>query len=359
MVKADHPSYKWVRVDEPYELLIKRVQEAHAEAILQDGMAAATDAYDVGDLGEVKRILSATLTSLEKSTISTRDIDITHNASDRLERYQAYARSGSELLGLPTGFATIDRATGGLQPEHLVVIVGPPKAGKSTLEMLVARAAQMHGVATLNIGFEMSNDENTERFDAIAAGISAKRLRNGTLTKEEEERLQRALRQQELMPSFWLSSDSMSATTLTGIAAKVEHYKPAAVFVDGVYMMVDEDSGERNTPRALTNLTRGFKRLAQNAQIPVVITTQALIWKMDKKKGLTANSIGYSSSFAQDANTVLGAETTDDPTIQKLKVVLARNCPPMETYVRWDWETATFEELDSAVDDDDGQDAGV
>ena len=66
---------------------------------------------------------------------------------------------------------------------------------------------------------------------------------------------------------------------------------------------------------------------------------------MDKKKGITSNSIGYSSSFAQDSNTIIGVEKTDDPNINKLKIVLSRNAPPTETYVQWDWETATFEEL--------------
>jgi hypothetical protein len=42
---------------------------------------------------------------------------------------------------------------------------------------------------------------------------------------------------------------------------------------------------------------------------------------------------------------ILGVESTDDANINKIKVVLARNCPPLETYCQWDWETGRFEEL--------------
>jgi hypothetical protein len=115
--------------------------------------------------------------------------------------------------------------------------------------------------------------------------------------------------------------------------------------VDGIYMMQDELGEAQGSSQALTNLTRGFKRMAKNLQIPIVISTQVLEWKMNKKKGITSDSIGYSSSFAQDSDVILGVESTDDANINKIKVVLARNCPPLETYCQWDWETGKFEEL--------------
>ena len=86
--------------------------------------------------------------------------------------------------------------------------------------------------------------------------------------------------------------------------------------------------------------------MAQNKQIPIVITTQVLEWKMDKKHGVQAGSIGYSSSFAQDADCMVAVEKTDDPKINFLKIVIARNSPPVGVYVEWDWEHAKFDELD-------------
>jgi hypothetical protein len=38
-------------------------------------------------------------------------------------------------------------------------------------------------------------------------------------------------------------------------------------------------------------------------------------------------------------------ENTDDEKVKKIKILLARNHPPCEFYVRWDWETGEFEEL--------------
>lgn len=67
---------------------------------------------------------------------------------------------------------------------------------------------------------------------------------------------------------------------------------------------------------------------------------------MDKKKGIQSDSIGYSSSFAQDADAIIGVEKTERPDVNKIKIVLARNATNVEVYVEWDWSKGKFEELD-------------
>ena len=136
--------------------------------------------------------------------------------------------------------------------------------------------------------------------------------------------------------------DAVNGITVSALAAKIEQLKPDIVFVDGVYLMMDELTGEMNTPQAITNVTRAMKRLAQRIDKPIVITTQTLLWKMRAGK-VTADSIGYSSSFFQDSDVILGLEPVEeDDTIRMLKVVASRNCPPKETSLTWRWETGCF-----------------
>jgi replicative DNA helicase len=344
-IKTDFPTYRFVKVEDSMEVLTDRLRELHTLALLEQGLADSVDAHEEGDATAAMEALARTLANIASAVPNARDTDLTETGQERLARYLTLKDLPDGLRGIPTGFNTIDRATQGLQKEQLVTFVGPPKAGKSTLLLLAAMAAHLHGERPLFIGFEMSNEEQEERFDAIRAGISHARLRNGTLKKTEWDKLERALRELEAMPSFFLSSDSMNATTLTGVQSKIDAIRPTIVFVDGIYMMQDELGEAQGSSQALTNLTRGFKRMAKNLQLPIVISTQVLEWKMNKKKGITSDSIGYSSSFAQDSDVILGVESTDDSNINKIKVVLARNCPPLETYCQWDWETGKFEEL--------------
>jgi len=111
--------------------------------------------------------------------------------------------------------------------------------------------------------FEMNNIEQQHRHDAMRSHIAHSRLIRGALTKEEEARYQKVLEDMEGMHKFYLT-DAVSAMTVTGLAAKIDKLRPDSVFVDGVYLMVDEITGEQNSPQALTNITRGLKQLAMS-----------------------------------------------------------------------------------------------
>jgi replicative DNA helicase len=192
----------------------------------------------------------------------------------------------------------------------------------------------------------MSNEEQEERHDAIRAGVSHNKLRNGTLSAEDYRDLEKMTRRMELNPPMIFTADATSTSNLSGISALVEKYRCDVVYVDGVYMLEDENGEPKGSPQALTNITRGFKKMAQNLGIPFAISTQALTWKMDRKRGLTTASIGYSSSFAQDADVLIGVEPTEDDNVNKIKILDGRNVKRMEIYVEWDWDEGTFNELE-------------
>jgi replicative DNA helicase len=345
-IKADFPNYKFVKVEEPYEFLVDRIRENRRAAILDDAIGTSVEYYDKGRYEDAVNTLAKGLAQLNTETSVTQDLNLTDNAMERFEKYLAYKDFEGGLRGIPTGFDTIDRATQGMQNGQLILVVGPPKAGKSTTILLVAIAAWVFGLRPLVINFEMTNQELEERFDAIRAGISHARLRAGTLKKEEWDKLEKMLKSLDTTPDFLISSDAESVLTLTGVAAKIQQHEPDLLIVDGVYLMADEEGEPPGSPRALTNLTRGFKRMAKREDLPILISTQALSYKINKKTGITQDSIGYSSSFAQDADVVIGANNTEDDDIKEISIVIARNAPKMKTYVQWDWEIGVFQELD-------------
>lgn len=345
VMKADFPEYKFVQAEEATAYLIDSVKKNYKMGVLEEALSDAVEAWEDDDDEEVETLLHNALKKLAADLPNSRDTDITQTGDARLERYEALKELDGSLRGIPTGFPTIDRATQGLQPKQLITMIGPPKAGKSTMMLLAARAAHILGYTPLLIGFEMTNEEQEERLDAIAAEVDHNKLRNGSLNAEEWKRLEKSVHEIDGMRPFIMSNDTQSATTVTGVAAKAEKYEPDLLIVDGVYMMQDENGEAPGSPQALTNITRSLKRMGQNQDLPVIITTQVLEWKMDKKRGVTSNSIGYSSSFAQDSDVVIAVENTDDPMIKKIKVVMSRNCPPVESYVQWDWARSDFREL--------------
>lgn len=344
-VKDNFPTYRLLNVEDSVEYLVDQLVEYRrrqkAIQLIQD----AADSISVGDHNKaISSISTGVAQILDEGVGVSHDIDLTKDPLNRYDEYLAIKTRPNGLLGMATGFVTIDRATSGLQPGQLVVIIAPPKTGKSVLSLQVAVNIHNDGMVPMYQSFEMTNHEQQTRHDAMRANISHGRLVRGALKTDEEARYKKLLNKMDTMHNFYLT-DSASASTISGLAAKIEKLQPDVVFVDGVYLMLDEISGEANTAKALTNITRSLKRLALKTRKPIIITTQVLEWKM-KKGRVSAQAIGYSSSFFQDADVIFALERQDeeDDSSRVLRIEASRNCPPAETELLWDWENGKFEE---------------
>lgn len=349
-MRKNQPWFKVIKAPEDMAWYIDQLVEARKYAVMHDAMAEAGAAMRAEDTDKAMILVQGALSLLAADISPLRDINLSDPdvLAAWLAEYEELEEHRTEIRGLPTGFPTIDRAASGYQAEQLITVIGLPKAGKSTGLLLGTKAVHDYGRIPMFIGFEMSNDEQKARYACIRAHINFHRLFNGRLTKEEKQRFEKALHELENTPDLWLIADPSATSTISGIQAKIDAYEPAIVFIDGVYLMVDELSGEQNTALALTNITRGLKRMAQRHSIPVVCSTQVLPWKVQKRKGITYDAIGYTSSFAQDSDVILGLEAVDDDEdMKKLKIVAARNLRNMTVEINWDWDTGTFEEMDA------------
>lgn len=357
------PAYTLVPTPEPMAYYVNEIRNRHRYSLVTDGLDKAQEPLKAGDTLTAIKVLT---TALEQSHIEVSDltdVNFSETTAMRMAYYESLS-STDGLRGIPTGFVAMDRATAGLQPEQLITVVGSSKVGKSIILMTMAIAAHNAGYKPMFITFEMSNEEQAVRHDSFRAGISYGRLSAGlrSLRADERLKLSRMFHATEEMHPMLFVHDPTSTTTVSALASKVSQHKPDIVFVDGAYMMDCElPNVEPNSAQALTSITRSMKRLAQRAGIPIVISTQALEWKMRRKK-LNLNSVGYSSSFGQDSDVVFGVEDTEEKDERILKIIAARNTAKKEVRLLFDWDHGQIMEFgDEATygDDDDDEDDGV
>ena len=61
---------------------------------------------------------------------------------------------------------------------------------------------------------------------------------------------------------------------------------------------------------------------------------------------VSADSIGYSSSFFQDSDVILGLEPIEESDYTRtLRVVQSRNAAPESTTITWIWDTGCFHDV--------------
>lgn len=349
VVKENFPTYKVLELSDSIDYLLDDLVDKRRRLSITSTVRQAVD-FIQNDKDHEAALLAmqSGLVRLEEEGLNkTSDVNLIDTTDSRWDDY-LFRKANPGLLGVGTGFPTIDQVTNGLQNGQLIVVVATPKTGKSTLALQIANNVHAQGLSPMFQSFEMTNREQQNRYDSMRAKVSHNRLISGSLTADEEARYKKALEEMaDETVNFWLV-DALHGITVSAIQSKVQTLQPDVVFIDGVYLMVDEQTGEMNTPQALTGITRSLKRLAQRVDKPVVITTQALNWKTKKGK-VSTDSIGYSSSFLQDADVVFGLEREDENVddTRILKVMAARNSGNVETSLIWDWASGLFREMTS------------
>ena len=348
VIRDNFPTFQLLDTQDNLQYYIDKLIETRRKATIIETLSSAITAIETNKDHEAALIsMQRGMITLEEQGLNhSNDLEVTTAAKLAKEEYE-YRKANPGLLGLATGFPTIDASTSGLQPEQLVVIVATPKTGKSTLALQIAVNAHLAGKVPMFMSFEMSNAEQKSRYYAMRAKISHRRLMTGTLTDDEELRYYELVNSmQDMTDKFWFV-DSTGGQTVSAIASKIQSKNPDIVFIDGAYLLIDEQTGEANTPQAITNITRSLKRLAQKVKKPIIISTQVLAWKM-RGGNVTADSIGYSSSFHQDADVIFGLQKIDEniDDMRLLRVIASRNSGFTEASLTWDWNTGTFREMD-------------
>jgi replicative DNA helicase len=349
VIKENFPTYSLLPVEDSINYLVDRLVESRRKIGIVNTIGSALEAIERSQDHEAALIaLERGMIKLEEEGLNrSNDLEITAAAKKAKEEYE-FRKNNPGLLGLPTGFRTMDEATSGLQPGQLIVIVAPPKTGKSTLALQIAINCHLNNKVPMFMSFEMSNAEQKSRYYAMRSRISHRRLMTGTLTTEEEARYLKIAASVEAMEDKFWFVDSANGQTVSAVASKIQSKNPDIIFIDGTYLMIDETGADPGTPQAITNITRSLKRLAQKVNKPIVISTQALTWKM-RKGQVSADSIGYSSSFHQDADVIFGLQREDEAVddTRLLRVIASRNGGLSEVSLIWDWDTGQFREISS------------
>lgn len=348
VVKAHLPTWKQSKVDQPVSYFIEQMQDRRRHEIVEDAVIRASDALGDGDLDDAVTAITTAAQDVNTQVSGFRNDDLTQDTGKRMALWDDLARNPGMLRGMSTGFAVIDRATRGIQPEQYIVLAGAQKSYKSTILLHMAiHANEVHNVKGVLISFEMSREEQWARHDAIRAGISPRRLLDGRLTAKERRRLDKSMENLPDYESLILATDISALTTVSGIRAIVEQEKPGILYVDGVYLMEDQRGERTGTPQALTNISRDIKRMCQATKVPTIVTTQALENKMTKAHGISPGAVGYTSAFGQDCDMMLGSQRVpDEEDVVELRVMLSRSGPLAKTRARIDWETSTMDEYD-------------
>ncbi len=319
------------------------------------GQIAALAYEEAEDVGEVVDRAEQLIFDVSERRIR-RDLmpvrQIMHGVVDRLDYLH---RHRGELLGVPSGFAKLDKLLGGFQKSDLVILASRPGVGKTSLALNVAvNATKRYGQRVAFFSLEMSGEQLVQRLLASETGIDQQKLRLGEIAEDEWPILMEAAGVLSETLLFIDDTPAVSALELRTKARRLQaEHGLDMVIVDYLQLMRSEGRSE-NRVQEISYITRSLKSLARELEVPLLALSQlsrAAESRSDHRPILS--DLRESGSIEQDADIVMFIyredmvkENTERKNIADVIVAKHRNGPTDTVPLYFDKALTRFADLE-------------
>jgi replicative DNA helicase len=217
-------------------------------------------------------------------------------------------RPGKGLVGLESGFVDLDRMTLGLSPGALIIVAGRPGMGKTTFALNVAQHVAIRGRKTVGIfSLEMGQQELALRILSAESEIRFSKLRSSHYSQSEAVRLLETMRTIGRAPLYIDDTASPSILEIGSKARRLKAEKQLSLLVVDYLQLMQAGGRFENRNLEIAALTRAFKQLAKELEIPVVLLSQ--LSRMPERRGGDHRpqlaDLRESGAIEQDADIVL------------------------------------------------------
>lgn len=334
--------------------ILHYIEELHkwkAKHTLQEILTGgASNLRDFGPYDTINKMNTA-IAKLGRDTRMIRDLDLVGNANERLESLRERIElraSGKTLLGIPSGFPTIDAHMGGWQKGDYILMAAETGMGKSFVAMQMAVNAWLEGYRVMYFSLELSGEQIGYRFDTVLSGtLGDGEIQNSALTHAQDityDKYKNWLGEVVLdkHPFVVVTNEDLDDVNQNTILAKVEQWKPDLVVLDYLGLF-DDASGATGETEKLKNLSKSIKRIAIKTGVPHIVISGITMKDGHRERVPRLDELGWSKQPGYDSDLcltmVLHGETVE------MHAVKTRRCGPFKLHIKSNFDKGTFKEL--------------
>ena len=230
----------------------------------------ADDVDEVVDRAE-QLIFNVSERRVRRDLIPVRQV--MHSVVDRIDYLH---RHQGDVMGVPTGFAKLDKLLGGFQKSDLVILAARPQRGQDHLALNFAlNAARRYRKVVGFFSLEMSAEQIVQRLLSMETGIDQQRLRQGEIRDDEWDMLMRAAAELSETLLYIDDTPAMSAIELRTKARRLQaEHGLDLLLVDYLQLMRGDNHRSENRVQEISYISRSLKSLARELEAPLIALSQ-------------------------------------------------------------------------------------
>lgn len=224
-----------------------------------------------------------------------------------IDTIEAIGTHRGVLLGLPTGFANLDRLTSGLETGSMTTVAAAVVMGNTTLLLDITRHACLHHrYPTLFISTEETRLATVMRIIAAETRVPLHILRSGDLSDDDWTRIMKRRDDITESPFHLLTPSRITVEEIADKAAKLKARRDLKVLVVDELQDLDTVEQHQNRYERTAAVSRALKVIARELDIAVLVASRlnrAPEGRTDKRPTLA--DLRDSGTIAEDSDIVI------------------------------------------------------
>jgi replicative DNA helicase len=277
-----------------------------------------------------------------------------------MKRLEALYNNKMSVVGVPSGFADLDRLTCGFQPGELVIVAARPSMGKTALTLNIATHIALNQKTPVAFfSLEMSAEQLVHRMIGAEARVDLSNLRRGTIQRHELGQFIAAAGLIGNAPLYIDETPSLSISEMRTKARRLAHQHGVQIIIVDYLQLMNGPENAENKATEVGEISKGLKAIARELKVPVIALSQlnrGVESRNDKRPMMS--DLRESGAIEQDADVIAflyreeyySRDKTPQDKVGVTEIIIAknRNGPTGLVELRFQSNITRFMDLDRA-----------
>jgi len=206
---------------------------------------------------------------VDASKVNSGAVPIGEVMSRLYDEVEERSRNPRDVWGIPTGFSSFDRVTGGMQKGESMILSGEPGVGKSIMGMQLGLQLANKAPGAI-YSMEMGAMQLARRMVSGIAKVNTRNIKTGRLQDNDWTKITNAFEYIEKKRVFISDSSGWTTTSLRADLARLQALHKIEWFVVDYLYLLNDGTGKDEIERTAL-ASKGLKQICNELQLAGII----------------------------------------------------------------------------------------